>query len=55
MLILNKCNFQKMLSNLRCVLIYLLVCVLEDRFKDAVFSKFCKTCAIYPCRSGGSI
>ena len=35
MLILNTCNFQKMLSNLTCFLIYSLTCVLENFVKLA--------------------
>ena len=39
-LILNKCSFQKMLSNITCVLIYSLTnCVLEDGFKDCCLLK----------------
>ena len=37
---LNTCSFQKMLSNLTCVLIYLLIqCVLDDGFIDSCVLK----------------
>ena len=42
--------------NLTCVLIYLLIhnVSLKMVLKAAVFSKFCKTCTIYPWGSGCS-
>ena len=41
MIVLNTCSFQKkMLSNLTCVLIYLLTeCIFEDGFKDSCAMK----------------